>query len=299
MNSTPFEQAQAFCVELPTGSARVTAADAEPHFERGMSLLETEHATLHLDRLAFSRHVARCVESLAVEQHAVLEALEKLRWADLGVAFGAISGSSEAWRILDTQYFSESVRVLGRLQLTQSQLDDVCQHTRTRLFLPGPRGVAKLQQYMARGSLTAWLKMVVTRDAIDMLSKKEVELPAFGDDFWDALPASQDDSEMALLRRQYGAQLKDTVESVVADMHEEHRCVLRYHLVEGLTIDDIAMILGVHRATVARRINKARDEMAKTTRERMREHLQVSASQFASVMRLIDTQIDLSLHRLL
>lgn len=291
---TTVEQALAFRVAIPNGEALVTASEAEEHFARGMELLAKDYPALRLDRVAFARHVATCVN-----RDAIIDSLERLHWGDLWVVFGAISGDPIAWGILETQYYSGAIRVLGRLKLSPSELDDVTQHTRVRLFSPGPRGVAKLEQYEARGALSSWLKMVVTRGAIDFLSKKAVEIPAFGNDFWDALPAPQDDSEMALLRRHYGAQLKGIVEAVVGEMEEGEKAVLRYHLVEGLTIDDIAAILGIHRATVARRINKARDAMARNTRERMREHLRVSASQLVSVMRLIDTQIELSLHRLL
>ncbi len=288
------QQAQAFCEALGADAAPCDVALAAEHFAKGMASVRDVAPALALDMIGFAEHVALCADEMAP-----LDSLQRLYWGDLWVVFGAVSGNRDAWRVLDSHYFAESVRVLGRLKLSRDKLDEVSQHTRVRLFSPGPRGVAKLRQYRARGALGAWLKMVVTRDAIDMLSKKKVELPAFSDDFWSAIPASQDDNEMALLRREYGAQLKRTVEAVVEEMPDDARSMLRYHLVEGLTIDDIAVIVGIHRATVARRIGRARDAMARATRERMREHLQMTASQLTSVMRLIDTQIELSLYRLL
>jgi RNA polymerase sigma-70 factor (ECF subfamily) len=69
--------------------------------------------------------------------------------------------------------------------------------------------------------------------------------------------------------------------------------------VYGSTVDQIATVYQVHRATAARWVAKAREELARKTRDALRKRLELSQSQFESVVRMIESQIDLSIERLL
>jgi RNA polymerase sigma-70 factor (ECF subfamily) len=68
---------------------------------------------------------------------------------------------------------------------------------------------------------------------------------------------------------------------------------------DGLNIDAIGVLFGVHRATVARWRSDARTALFEGTRRVFRAELDLSAGEFASVMRLIDSQLEVSLPRLL
>ena len=63
--------------------------------------------------------------------------------------------------------------------------------------------------------------------------------------------------------------------------------VLRQHFVDGLTVDDLGKVYGVHRATAARWVQKAQGELLKSTRKRFAEHAKVGARECDSVLRLV------------
>ena len=68
---------------------------------------------------------------------------------------------------------------------------------------------------------------------------------------------------------------------------------------DGLSIDQLAAFYRVHRATTARWIEAARQAVLDGTRKELIRRLQLSRSELDSVMRLIGSQLDVSLSRVL
>jgi len=75
--------------------------------------------------------------------------------------------------------------------------------------------------------------------------------------------------------------------------------VLRLHLLDGLNIDRIGQLHDVHRATAARWLASAREALAKDTQRILQARLQVSRSEFESLLRLVRSDLDVSLCRIL
>jgi RNA polymerase sigma-70 factor len=85
------------------------------------------------------------------------------------------------------------------------------------------------------------------------------------------------------------------LEAASARLPARQRTILRLHYVDGLTVDQIGAIYGFHRATAARRIADARDDLLEATREELRGKLRISDSDFDSLVRLVRSQIEISL----
>ena len=81
-------------------------------------------------------------------------------------------------------------------------------------------------------------------------------------------------------------------------LESRERSVLRMHVVDGLNIDEIGTVHRVHRPTVARRIAKARETLLAETRARLPTSLKINESQFASLMIVVRSHLDLSVERL-
>ena len=73
--------------------------------------------------------------------------------------------------------------------------------------------------------------------------------------------------------------------------------MLRYHHVDGLNIDEIAAIYRVHRVTAFRWLEKAKEQLVKVTHEQLRARLKVTPGELDSVLRMIQSQVHLSLIR--
>jgi RNA polymerase sigma-70 factor (ECF subfamily) len=74
---------------------------------------------------------------------------------------------------------------------------------------------------------------------------------------------------------------------------------LRHATIDGLTLDQIAATYQVHRATVARTLASARQKLLETTRAGVIANLGIVSAELDSAIKLLDSQIDLSLSRVL
>jgi RNA polymerase sigma-70 factor (ECF subfamily) len=75
--------------------------------------------------------------------------------------------------------------------------------------------------------------------------------------------------------------------------------VLRQHYLDGLTMDAVAGLYRVHRITVVRWMNEARAALAKETRRELGARLRVDKRELESILRLIESQIDVTLRAFL
>src|SRR6185312_12611152 len=70
------------------------------------------------------------------------------------------------------------------------------------------------------------------------------------------------DPERDHVRARFRGDIKTAFEAAVKGLEPRERTMLRFHLVEGMTIDDVARLYQIHRATAARQLEKARDRVA-------------------------------------
>src|SRR5262249_50772170 len=108
-----------------------------------------------------------------------------------------------------------------------------------------------------------------------------------------------DDPETAYLKRHYKDELRAAFTSAIEQLGADERRILRYAVIEQLSIDEIARLEQVHRATAARHVTRARAELVEQTRRILRSRLRVDAQQLVSILHLIESQLDVSIQGLL
>jgi RNA polymerase sigma-70 factor (ECF subfamily) len=146
--------------------------------------------------------------------------------------------------------------------------------------------------------LTAWVRVVATREAARMLPRARRELSA-ADEELAGLIAPDDDPEVGYLKRLYRDEFKLAFTAAVDALEARDRLLLRQHALDGLSIDQLGALHDVHRATAARWVEAAREAVLTGTHRELVRRLRLSRTELASVMRLIRSQLDVSLPRLL
>jgi RNA polymerase sigma-70 factor (ECF subfamily) len=111
-----------------------------------------------------------------------------------------------------------------------------------------------------------------------------------------ALPS---DVELEYLKTRYQSEFKRAVEDALGSLDAKQLNILRFHYVDGLSIDRIGLLLQVHRATAARWIRAAADAVQTEVRRLLRERLGLSAGEIDSLAGLIQSQLHVSISRLL
>jgi len=177
--------------------------------------------------------------------------------------------------------------------------DDLRQVLREKLFVSGSGGHAKIAEYRGYSSLDAWLRVIATREFIDLTRRKDRQRERTADDDELAAALAPDQIELAAIKTEYREAVSVALRGAVGSLESTERHLLRQHLVEGLTIDQLAAVLHVHRATVARRITRARETLAERTRELVAARLGLGPEQFDEVYALVRSQLELSISRLL
>src|SRR5690606_34667577 len=100
------------------------------------------------------------------------------------------------------------------------------------------------------------------------------------------------------LRARYTAELKRAIREAFAALEVRQRNLLRQHVLDELTIDDLARLYRAHRATCARWLADARADLGKGTRKRLIAALGLPGHELESLLRFLDTDLELSISRI-
>jgi RNA polymerase sigma-70 factor (ECF subfamily) len=221
-------------------------------------------------------------------------AIRALHAADLWLASGCAAGHRSA--LVELERILASLRpTLARMGATAVMIDDLLQIHRTRLLSGSDDHPPRIRGYRGRGDLRSWLKVALVRDAVRALRKDDHV--SHDDDEIERLMDPQGDAELQAMKDTYRDRFRVAFAQALAGLEPRDRNVLRYHLLDGLAIDDIGAIYRVHRATAARWLVKIREDLYERTRAELMRSLALGPSEIDSVLRLIRSRLDASIAR--
>ena len=219
---------------------------------------------------------------------------EEAHDADVYLAIALAAGDQAALKIFEETLIPQIDVALRRLRLAGGTADEVKQALRFELLV----GDQKITDYAGRGELAAWIRVSATRKALKITRRadREETLDEILLDHW---PSSTPDPEAKHLRSTYTAELKTAIRAAFAALDVRQRNLLRQHILDELTIDDLARLYRVHRATCARWLADARADLGRNTRKRLIAALGVPGGEVDSLLRFLDSDIELSISRIL
>jgi RNA polymerase sigma-70 factor, ECF subfamily len=219
---------------------------------------------------------------------APLEALGALRVEELWLTCAAARGDAGAVALLEAHYFDKARAALGGIRGGGAVVDEALQRLRTALFVgPAP----KIGAYGGRGDLGRWLRTAAMRAAMDQLGP--VREVAAGEGPLGGVAHAGDEPVVALMKREYGASFQAALRDAMAGLPRELRGALKQYYLEGLGVERMGALAGVAASTVSRRLDKARRLLREATRAALAARLRVDDAELDSILRLIDTRMDL------
>jgi len=188
-------------------------------------------------------------------------------------------------------FLSRVGEYLARMKPDGSFLDDVRQSLREKLFVSDG---CKITEYSGRGPLGGWVRVLAVRTAIDLRRRRGERLPDL-----QAETPSAVDPELGYLAERYRGEVEQAFRHALAALDGEQRTLLRMHFVDAVTLDELARLRNVHRATIARHLVAARKAVLDEIRRHLRERLAVSSDEFVSLIRLVRSRLQISVVQLL
>lgn len=250
---------------------------------------------LKLDPLAFVAFVAARLP----EDRPADEALATIRAADLYLTCACARGQVSALRAFDSRFMGEVTLGLARMNVSAAQVDEVKQLVRHKLFLAENGNPGKIAEYSGRGDLRRWVRSIAVRTCLNELRRHKRMIPASDDRLLADMSSDEDDPELAYMKERYRHQFREAFVRAVQTLSDREQALLRYHHVDGLNIDEIGAIYRVHRVTAYRWVEKARESLVAGIQKILIAQLDVENRDYQSILRLIRSQIHLSLVRFL
>jgi RNA polymerase sigma-70 factor (ECF subfamily) len=215
---------------------------------------------------------------------------------DVYLAIACIDGDAHAAERLERDYFVEVDIAARKLRATDDQAAEMRGHLRRILFTADAERRAGLAEFTGRGDLRGYLKVIATRELIRVINRGRKELPI--EPVLDRLEVDRA-PELSLLRARHGADIAAAMRDALGKLPERERALLRYSLVDGMSIDQIGELYGVHRATAARWIAAARDLLGDGIRGEVAARLAIDKRDVDSLIDVVRSRIDVSLERIL
>jgi RNA polymerase sigma-70 factor, ECF subfamily len=186
------------------------------------------------------------------------------------------------------------LRGLGVLASSNDRGGEVMQMLREQMLV-APAGIAA---YDGRAPLAIWLRVCAARIGMRQAAR-DGRHETLDDEYLDQLAPGVPDPELAYLQQHYGAQFRAAFVEALASLSPRERNLLRHSVLDALSIDQIAAIYHVHRATAARQLKQARVALVAATREHMRVALGVGETELDSIFRVLVSMAGVTLREIM
>lgn len=244
---------------------------------------------------------AAALVSRMASQKDLAAAWQRLRVEDLFLALWCATGDARAIAAFEQVHRADLDGALARFRKLAVTADELRQTLRIKLFVAADGRAPRIGDYSGFGFLQNWLRVTALRALVDIArsekARKLEELLA--DDDMIGMPQLGPDISSKYSREQVSRAIKSAFARAVAGLGPRQRNFLRHAQVDGLTLDQIAALYSVHRATVARTLAQARAELTEATRRELGQALGIAEDSLDSIVRSADSRIDLSLSRVL
>lgn len=184
---------------------------------------------------------------------------------DLALARACARGNERAWEHFVAVYRQPLTRAAIAITRSETLGRDLAEQLYAELYGLNERDGERrcpLLSYRGRGSLLGWLRTTLAQRHVDHYRRTRREEPLRQSDDVDEFDIPAPDplpqtapQELSLLER--------AIEQAVSAREAEERYLLAAYYLDGQTLLEVARVLGVHEATVSRRLHRTTEQMRK------------------------------------
>ena len=184
-----------------------------------------------------------------------------VKLADLVLAKACAAGNERAWEEFMTLYGQPLTRAAIAISRSETVGRDLADAFYAELYglttRVGHRN-CPLDSYRGRGSLLGWLRTTLAQRFVDHYRRTFREESLEEQTIDGVAPNSVAQAEPSIL-----AMLSEAVQAALRHQPAEGRFLLAAYFVDGRTLAEIGKLLGVHEATISRRLRRTTDSVRK------------------------------------
>ena len=259
---------------------------SNPAIDRAYAQGRERWPDIRLEQCDFVRHL----EAVAPEERALTE-----HGAEMFLVAAALAGDGAALRHLDRSFITPASLAARRIDAGDHFLDEVRQQLRL-VLLTGEN--PRLASYAGVGGLVEWLRVAAVRTGLNLRRRDWRLLPTEEVPVERLLPP-QSEAELGALRGHYLPQLQQALSASLALLTPRERTLLRLHFLDGLSLDALASMYSVHRATIARHLAAIRRTLLDQARVNLGGDRPLASQSVRSLYRWLGREVHLSVSRLL
>jgi RNA polymerase sigma-70 factor (ECF subfamily) len=222
--------------------------------------------------------------------------LAALHAEDLYLASGCLLGDARAQAQLDRLLPDACISLPGNA--SGSFADEVRQLLRQKLLVATDEGPPRIATYSGEGSLKSWLRVAAVRTALSLRRRGGREDHA-DDRALESVASSGPDPELDYLRLRSGADFRASFQDALQALQPRDRTLLRLYYLDGLGVERIGSVYGVHASTASRWLQGVREALLQETRRLLAERLKLTGSEVESLLGMVRSGLDVSLRRIL
>ena len=276
-------------------AAAPPAGDIEEALRELVRSAESAWPELALPHDVFIRYLATKVADAEIDGTEVLRKLSSLRVADLYLVCACRRGDGAAIVAFETHYVARLDRALSRMGIEPAAIDDLKGMLRDKALFPEEGARSLLDGYSGRGDVGRWLRAVAVRAAA---KASRTDRNVFDLDVAQ-LVMPGDGPEIAYLKATFASEFKSALSEAMEALPVRDRGLLRQYFLDDLTYDELGRIHRVHSVTALRWIARLRKELLEEVSRQLMKRLRLSAEELQSVLRVVGSRLDASIHRLL
>ncbi len=182
-----------------------------------------------------------------------------LRLADLVLARACANGKERAWEHFLELYRQPLARAAMAITGSETLGSELADQLYAELYGLTERDGQRrcpLDSYRGRGSLMGWLRTTLAQRFVDHHRRSHREQPL---EEYDAPAVDPEPGELACQLPALGK----AIEEALRRQEAEDRFLLAAYYLDGRTLIEIARVLGVHEATVSRKLRRVTDGLRK------------------------------------
>ena len=227
-----------------------------------------------------------------------LESLLRLHAGDVYLAYAAGTSLPHAQEVFARHCHDAITQAVRTIDDRPAFADEVRQILLERLLLPDGEQPPRLLQYLGRAALTTWVSVAAKREALGQHRKESThQRHSEQAGAWPVDPAL--DPELEYLKTHYRVAFEQAVSRALSQLSSRERTVIRLQTVSGLTLARIAVMLSVDESTVSRWAQRARQTVREQAEKELGDALRIRVSELPSLTRLVTSQLEVSVARLL